>query len=139
MKTVNTYLSFDGNCRQAMSFYQECLGAELQLNPYPDTTGQPSTDPAAKIMHAQLVRGGAPVLMASDTHQAGSLRPGNNFSVSIDCESLDEIERLFTALSRSGEIRMPLTDAPWGARFGMLTDQFGIQWMFNCYLPQSKS
>lgn len=133
MKNVTTYLSFDGNCRQAISFYQECLGAELQVNPYPDSNGQPSTDPAARIMHAQLGGAGAPILMASDTPQAGSVRPGNNFSVAIDCDSLEEADRLFASLSRKGEIRMPLTDAPWGARFGMLTDQFGIQWMLNCY------
>lgn len=134
MKTVTTYLSFDGNCREAISFYQECLEAELQVNPYPDANGQPSTDPVARIMHAQLGRAGAPILMASDTPQAGSVRLGNNFSVAIDCDSLEEADRLFASLSWKGEIRMPLTDAPWGARFGMLTDQFGIQWMLNCYL-----
>jgi PhnB protein len=48
---------------------------------------------------------------------------------------VDEADRLFGALSRGGEVRMPLMDAPWGARFGMLTDQFGIQWMINCFLP----
>ena len=138
MKTVTTYISFDGNCRQAMSFYQQCLSTELELNPYPDANGQPSSDPAAKIMHAQLLRGGSPILMASDTPQAGSLRPGNNFSVAIDCDSLDEADRVFSDLSRGGAVTMPLTDAPWGARFGMLTDQFGIQWMFNCYLRQDK-
>ena len=57
MKTVTASLSFDGNCRQAMSFYRECLATELELNPYPDASGQPSADPGAKIMHAQLVRG----------------------------------------------------------------------------------
>jgi len=134
MKTVTTYLSFDGNCRQAMSFYQQCLASELQLNPYPDASGQPSADQAARIMHSQIVRQGAPILMGSDTPQVGSLRTGNNVSVSIDCDSLDEIERLFASLSRGGDIRMPLMDAPWGARFGMLTDQFGIQWLLNCYL-----
>jgi len=136
MKSVNTYLSFDGDCRRAMSFYQQCLGAELELNPYPDTNGRPSSDPTARVMHSQLVRRGTPFLMASDTPQAGSIRSGNNFSVAIDCDSVDEADRLFTALGRNGEVRMPLTDAPWGARFGMLTDQFGIQWMFNCYLSQ---
>ena len=134
MKTVTTSLSFDGNCRQAMSFYRECLATELEVNPYPDATGQPSSDPGAKIMHAQLVRGGAPILMASDAPQAGSLKPGNNFSIAIDCDSVDEADRLFAALSRRREVRMPLMDAPWGARFGMLTDQFGIQWMINCFL-----
>jgi PhnB protein len=133
MKTVTAYLSFDGNCRQAMSFYRECLATELEVNSYPGASGQPSSDPAAKIMHSQLMRGGAPILMASDTPQPGSLQPGNNISVSIDCDSLGEADRVFAALSRGGEVRMPLMDAPWGARFGMLTDQFGIRWLINCY------
>ncbi len=134
MKTVTAYLSFEGNCRQAVSFYRECLAAELEVSPYPDASGQPSPDPGAKIMHSQLTRGGAPILMASDTLQAGSLKAGNNFSIAIDCESVEEADRLFAALSLEGEIRMPLTDAPWGARFGMLTDRFGVQWLINCYL-----
>ena len=132
MKTVTTYLHFDGNCRQAMSFYQQCLGTELQLNPYPDAKGVPSSSPDAKIMHAQLLRTGAPLLMASDAPPGGSLRPGNNFSDSIDCDSPDDIERLFTALSQHGRVRTPLANMPWGARLGMLTDQFGIQWMLTC-------
>ena len=137
MKTVTAYLSFDGNCRQVMAFYRDCLGAELVVNPYPDASGQPLFYLEARIMHSQLVRGGAPLLMASDTPQAGSLQPGNNFSVAIDCDSVEEADRLFAALSRGGEIRMPLMDAPWGARFGMLTDQFGIQWLINCYVAAS--
>jgi PhnB protein len=134
MKEVNTYLSFDGDCRRAMLFYQQCFGYELQLNTYPDAQGQPSSDPGARIMHSQLLRSGELILMASDTPQVGSLRPGNNFSVSIQCDSVGEIERLFAALGQNGQIRMPLGDTPWGARFGMLTDQFGIQWILNCNL-----
>ena len=134
MKTVTAYVSFDGNCRRAVSFYRECFAAELEVSSYPDASGLPSTDPGAKIMHAQLMRAGAPILMASDTPQAGSLQAGNNFSVAIDCDSVEEADRLFAALSQGGAIRMALTDAPWGARFGMLTDQFGIQWLINCYL-----
>lgn len=134
MKALTAYLSFDGNCRQAMSFYQQCLATGLELNPYPDASGQPSSDPAAKMMHAQLVRAGAPILMASDTPHPGSVKPGTNFSVALECESVDEAERVFAALSEGGEVRMPLMDAPWGARFGMLTDQFGVQWMLNCAL-----
>jgi len=136
MKTVTTYLNFDGNCRQAMAFYQVCLECELQLHAYPDAQGQPSSDPAARIKHSQLSRDGAPILMASDTPPGGSLRPGDNFSFSIDCDSLGEIERLFTNLSQKGKVRMPLGNMPWGARFGMLTDQFGIQWILNCNLPR---
>ena len=130
MRNVTTYLGFAGNCSEAMSFYRDCLGAELELNPYPD--------PATKIMHARLAVAGVPILMASDTHEPGSLQVGNNFSVAIDCDAVEEADRLFAALSRSGEVRMPLTDAPWGARFGMLTDQFGVQWMINCYVAAGR-
>jgi len=134
MKSVTAYLSFDGNCRQAVAFYKNCLTADLEVSPYPDASGQPSSDPAARIMHSQLAVAGAPILMASDTPQPGSLRAGNNFSVAIDCDSVAEADRVFAALAQGGEVRMPLMDAPWGARFGMLTDQFGIQWLINCQL-----
>lgn len=139
MKSVTTYLTFNGNCREAMTFYQQCTGAELQLSVFPDAQGKPSTDPKAGIMHARLTRGGAPILMASDTQPGDAFQTGNNFSVSVDCDSLDEMERFFSALSQGGQVRLPLSDVPWGARFGMLTDQFGIQWMFNCDLPQRSS
>ncbi len=134
MKEVHAYLNFDGNCRQAMTFYQGCLGAELQLTPFHDANGQPSTDPGARIMHSQLTVRGAAILMASDTHAGGTLQHGNDFSMSIQCESVEEIERLFAALGEGGEVKMPLADMFWGARFGMLTDRFGIQWMLNCFL-----
>jgi PhnB protein len=138
MKSVNAYLSFDGNCRQAMTFYQQSLGGELLINPFPDASGQPSTDPAARVMHAQLQGKGAPILMASDTPQPGVLQRGDNFSMSIDCDSREEIERLFSELSQKGQVTMPLMDAPWGAVFGILTDQFGIRWMLNCFVAQRK-
>lgn len=136
MKAANAYLSFDGECHTAMSFYRDCLKSELELNPYPDESGAPSSEPDARVMHSQLVRAGEPFLMASDTPEPGSLRAGNNFSVAVECDSPDEADRLFTALSGGGEVRMPMMDAPWGARFGMLTDKFGIQWLLNCSLTQ---
>jgi PhnB protein len=134
MKSVNAYIHFDGNCREAMSFYQKCLGCELHLMPHSDPSGNPSADPAAKIMHSQLSHGGASILMASDGASGGSLKHGDNFSVAIECDSIGEIERLFAVFGEKGQIRLPLGDMPWGARFGMLTDQFGVQWMFNCPL-----
>ncbi len=136
MNSMITYIHFDGNCREAMHFYQKCIGTEIQLIPLPDSSGKPSSDPAAKIMHSQLLRNGQPLLMASDGTPGGALKAGNNFSVSVDCESIAEIERLFAAIGENGRIIMPLGNVPWGARFGMLTDQFGIQWLFNCAVGQ---
>ncbi|MBA1142937.1 VOC family protein [Mesorhizobium neociceri] len=56
---------------------------------------------------------------------------GNGFSVSIDCESLDEIERLFSRLAEGSRLRAPLATMPWGTRFGLLTDRYGVQWILN--------
>ena len=80
---------------------------------------------------------GSALLMASDTMPGMPFQQGNNFSVNINCESLEEIERFFTALSENGKVTMPLHDAFWGARFGMLTDQFGVNWMFNFEKPKA--
>ena len=138
MKEINTYLTFDGNCREAMTFYGKCLGAELSIMPFSDA---PCDLPAAgndakdRVMHARLAKGAA-ILMASDTVPGMPLQQGNNFSVSVNCESLQEIERLFTAFGEKGKVTMPLEDTFWGARFGMLTDQFGINWMFHFEHPK---
>jgi PhnB protein len=136
MKNVNIYLNFDGNCRQAMTFYHQCLGTEIQISPFPDAQGQPSSDPHARVMHARLTKGNQVILMASDTPPGGKLERGNNFSVSVDCDSVGDVDRLFAAMSLNGQVTMPLAEMFWGARFGMLRDQFGIQWMFNCELPK---
>ena len=136
MKSVTAYNHFDGICRQAMSFYQKCLGGDLQLVPYPDATAKSPSDPMQKIMHSQISRAGISLLMASDGTPGGTWKASNNFSVSVECESIDEIERLFATLGEKGHVGCPLNDMPWGARFGMLTDQFGVQWLFNCALAQ---
>jgi PhnB protein len=137
MKEIITYLNFDGNCRDAMKFYERCLGGELQLAPFSEVPGDFPKEAKDRIMHARLTKGSA-ALMASDTMPGMPFKQGNNFSISIHCESLQELERLFTALGERGKVTMPLQDTFWGARFGMLTDQFGINWMFNFEQPKQQ-
>jgi PhnB protein len=67
----------------------------------------------------------------SDTLPGMAFQQGNNFSICLDCESQAEMEKVFNALSENGQVIMPMHDAFWGGRFGMLTDQFGISWMFS--------
>jgi PhnB protein len=136
MKEMITYLNFDGNAGDAMSFYSRCLGGELSLVRFSD----PSADaPAARerIMHAKLTRGSC-ILMASDTPAGTCFSQGNNFYICLNCESLEETEKLFSALGQSGKVTMPLQDTFWGARFGMLLDQFGVNWMFSYEKPRSQ-
>lgn len=74
--------------------------------------------------------------MASDNRLGMPLLQGDNIFISIGCESLPEIERLFAAFLVGGIAKMPLHDFFWGARFSMRTDRFGIHWMFNFEHPK---
>jgi len=131
MKTI-PFVTFDGNCREAMEFYGDCFGAELFLLPAADVPGGIlSEGHKGQIAHATISKG-ATILMGSDSIGALPLREGNNSAVMIECEGLEEIEALFASPSAGGTVTMPLQDAFWGARFGTLTDRFGTQWMFNC-------
>ena len=134
MKQVNAYLNSDGNCRQAMKFYEECLGAELELATFGQMPGNTPKEAQDRIMHARLSNGYT-LLMASDSMPGMPHNPGSNISIAIQCDSLREIERMFTALSENGSVTMPLAETPWAARFGMLRDQLGIHWMLNLYKP----
>jgi PhnB protein len=133
VKGTTTYLNFDGNCREAMTFYGRCVEAEPNFTPF--SAGPPEISDMAKgaldrILHSELSAG--PVtLMACDTLPGMPFHQGNNFSICLECESQIEMERVFTALGENGEITMPMHEAFWGGRFGMLTDQFGISWMFS--------
>ena len=136
MKAIVTYLNFDGNCREAMKFYQRCLGGELSIMPFSEAPGDFPKEAKDRVMHARVTKEGTALLMASDTMPGSNFVQGTNFSISIDCQSAEETDRLFTAFSEKGKITMPLQDAFWGARFGMLRDQFRINWMFNFEKPK---
>ncbi len=133
MKFVTVYLHFNGDCREAMQFYRHCLGAELELTAVMDRHGKPSVEPNARIMHSKLLNKGQPILQASDDQSGNAPRQGDNFQVAIECQSPEEVDRIFAALSEGGKVRFPVGTAPWGARFGMLTDKYGVQWLLNCH------
>ncbi|HEX4605181.1 MAG TPA: VOC family protein [Candidatus Angelobacter sp.] len=138
MKEINAYLIFNGNCREAMTFYQQCLGADLQLAPFSDMPGGNIPKEARdRTMHARLTKGAA-VLLASDNMVGMPFQQGDNFSIALQCESAQETEELFNALSAKGTITMPLQETFWAARFGMFKDQFGIHWMLNFEKPVQK-
>mgnify|MGYP002624977969 CR=1 FL=1 len=137
MTGLHTYLNFDGTCRDAMTFYAECLGAELEIMPFSIAEGQfPFPEEARdRVIHARLSKGSAQ-LMASDTMPGMPYTPGNNFSVSVACETAEEVDRLYHAFLQGGKESMAPHDAFWGARFAALTDRFGVQWMFNFEYPK---
>jgi len=135
MKPLTPYLFFDGNCREAMEFYKSCFGGKLELMAYgdaPEGNQCPGGDIESakdKIMHGCLTEGTF-TLMASDNPMGAPVR-GDNVHLSVECETMPEIRKLFESLGDSGEILMPLEDTFWGAHFGMLKDRFGIHWMLS--------
>jgi PhnB protein len=132
MTQINSYLTFNGNCRAAMTFYKDCLGGELHFQ----TIGQsPLSDKMPKqmkdcILHATLTKNSL-ILMASDMVSESGLVKGNAVSLSLNCSSEEEIKNYYTKLSNGGKQNHPIEDSFWGALFGGLTDKFGNHWILN--------
>jgi PhnB protein len=128
---LNPYLNFDGNARDAMTFYESVFGGELTMTSFGEG-GMPH-EPADKdkIMHAQLISASGYWLMASDLPPGMSAAPGNTISVSLSGDDEAELRGYWDGLLAGGSVTMPLEKAPWGDSFGMLTDKFGIAWMVN--------
>ena len=130
--TISPYLTFDGNAREAMTFYRDALGGELSLMAVKDTNMGSQcmgTDENA-IMHSSLIKDSL-VLMASDMIGNRTLQLGNNFAISVNCSSKEEINTFYKNISEGGEIIDPLKIQFWGALFGVVKDKFGMVWMFN--------
>lgn len=132
MKEFTTYLTFDGTTKEAMKFYAECFGAELSMITFGEANVPHADSEKNRIMHARISKG-TMTLMASDSsvNMPTKLIQGNNFSISVNCESVEETEKFYKFLIKNGKEIMPLQETFWATRFGMLTDQFGINWMFN--------
>ena len=145
MTTVNVYLTFDGNCREAFEFYQSIFGGAFsavnKFSEMPPAEGMPPIPEEMKgrLMHISLPISGETVLMGSDTMPGMSpeIVHGNNFSLSVLPENLDRGKSIFAALSEGGTVTMPFEKAFWGAYYGMLVDKYGIQWMVNYPMEQS--
>ncbi len=138
MATINPYLGFESNCKQAFDFYKSVFGGEFALvmkfGEVPKEFQMPGQSAAEneKIMHIALPIGKSAVLMGSDRPAAmGPGKKGDTYSVAIAAESKSEADKLFNGLSAGGQVTMPMVDAFWGAYFGMCVDKFGINWMVN--------
>ena len=132
MKQIISYITFTGNCREAMSFYQECLGGELSLQTIGESpmADKLPTKMADCILHATLSSGNLS-LMASDMVGEQGRIPGNNISMMLNCSSEEEIRSTYAQLSEGGQATHPLENTFWGALFGDLTDKFGNQWLLH--------
>ena len=138
---LNPYLNFDGNCREAFTFYHQVLGGEIQaMMTFEGTPMAEQIPPELRdkiIIHARLAVGGQ-VLMGSDA-MPGQYEPVRGISVTLGIDKPAEAERVFGELAAGGTVTMPIQQTFWAARFGMLTDRFGIPWMINCEQPPTEA
>src|SRR5436305_28259 len=133
---VIPYLIFNGNCQEALEFYTEVLGGNVSgISRYKDAPGENRMGMAGdKIMHSHINIDGNVLLMASDGPGGGQ---GTGMAhLSLNFKDPDSIKAAYTAMQEGGRVNMPLQDTFWGATFGMVTDKYGVNWMFNYDKPR---
>jgi len=127
---LNPYLGFSGEAREALEFYKSVFGGEASILTYGEGGMTPEAGQENHIMHAQLTTPDGFTLMLSD----GSRTPGefqDGYSVSLSGDEKDRLQGFWNKLSEGAEIMQPYEEAPWGDKFGMLRDRFGVNWMVN--------
>ncbi|WP_460139618.1 VOC family protein [Pseudomonas sp. S2_E01] len=135
---INPYLIFNGDCKAAFTFYAQALGGQIEV--MMDFASSPMRDQVPVDLHNLILHTclavGDQKIMGSDTTPD---RPADDMagcSISVNVDSIEEAERVFNALAEDGQVQMPLEATFWAARFGMLTDRFGVAWMVNCEKDQ---
>ncbi len=133
--SLNTYLTFDGDCAEAFDFYKSVFGGEfMMVSTFADAPPDMGVKDEEKdrIMHVSLPVGGS-VLMGSDTAggHGPALAKGNNFSIAFTPASKEDADAKFAKLKEGGAETMAMQETFWGSYFGMCTDRFGVQWMVN--------
>ncbi len=140
MAQASIYLNFPGNAEEALTFYRSIFGGDLRITRFNEMTPHEDMPPLPEtcrnmVLHASLpIMNGALVLMVSDAPEEMGFRVqfGNHIYINLMPDTRSETRRLFRALSEGGKVEQPLQDMFWGDYYGVCTDKFGVQWMFNC-------
>jgi PhnB protein len=130
---LNPYISFNGQARQALEFYQSVLGGELAVNTFGDfaQAGGGHDAVADQIMHGQLETDAGFTLMCADNPPGEKLTPGNNHAISLSGDDDEMLRANWQKLSEGGNVMVKLEKQMWGDEFGMCADRFGVTWMVN--------
>ena len=131
---LDCYLSFNGNCEEALNFYAQCLGGKIStLMRFEGSPMDNKELPAhwkQKVMHATLEAEGAKI-MGSDLPPGMPLGGYSGFTVSVSLQDVERGRKVFDALAAGGQVRMAFAPPFWGGHFGMLQDKFGVPWMVS--------
>jgi len=132
---VQPYLNFNGNCEEAINFYKDALGGELLFMQRYGESSMKGMGDDNNVMHCTLKIGDSHI-MASDNPEGQPAAVGSNVSLAIGSNDPTGAEAMFAKMAEGGSVTMPMQQTFWAERFGMLTDKFGINWMFNCEKAQ---
>ena len=133
--SVNPYLNFARNAREAFEFYRSIFGGEFEMTllyrDFPGAMGVPESE-QDKIAHIALPVG-PNMLMGTDVigDSLAAFKLGTNSYVVVTPDDAAEARRLFDGLSAGGTVEMPLQATEWAEQYGICTDRFGVQWMVN--------
>ncbi|WP_306350717.1 VOC family protein [Flavobacterium sp. '19STA2R22 D10 B1'] len=132
MPTINGYLTFNGNCRQAMTFYKKCFGGELFFQTIDDSPLSAALPkPMKKIILHSILKSDRAILMASDMVEEKGLVKGNAMALLLNCTSEKELKSYYKKLSVKRIKSLPIEKNFYGVVLGSITDQFGVHWMLS--------
>lgn len=133
MAQINTYLTFAGNCREAMSFYRECLGGRLTFQTIGELASSEQLPAPMKeaVVQATLISESL-VLIGSDMVGEEGLIKGNSISLLLQCNSEKEVRDCYRKLACGGTATHPVQHNFRGNLFGVLTDRYGLHWLLSC-------
>jgi PhnB protein len=128
------YLAFDGNCAEAVRFYERVLGGKLEMlmsGADSPIAAEMPREFAHRIMHARLALPGGGVLYAGDAPANVPYEGIKGVSITLNYDTTDQARKVFDALSAGGSVTMPMQAAFWAKAWGMLVDRFGTPWIVN--------
>ncbi|WP_411720197.1 VOC family protein [Mycetocola sp.] len=128
---LNPYLNFEGNAREAMTFYRDVFGGELALSTFGEFQMAEDSAQADNIMHGELTTPNGLSLMGADVMEGMDYRQGTNYSISLSGDDESELRGYWDGLAEGATIVEPLVAAPWGDTFGILLDRYGVSWLVN--------
>ena len=132
---IHPYLTFSGNCREALEFYEKAFETAppriMTFGDSPAAKDLPLTDMDKKlVMHGEIIIAGSRV-MASDVAHSANFTQGNNISLAVTSSDERKLRRWFAALSRNGHVEMDPIETPWSRFYGSVTDKFGVRWQLT--------
>ena len=127
---LNPYISFAGDARAALEFYRNVFGGTLDMNTFSEF-GMSDPKIADQIMHGQLETDSGFTLMCSDTPPGMERTHGNDFTVCLNGDDVEELRGYWKRLSEGGTVTTPLETQMWGDEYGACVDKFGVSWMVN--------